>query len=93
MDQKRLEQIIGSTDVEEYEERMSGSFDNVAIALASYFEDHMNRPEEDPPDDTGWGEWVVKKTNKAISLIAGEILKELEEERCRTTRILQSKPE
>ncbi len=45
--------------------------DNLAIVLASYFSAHMDRPKDDPDDvDTGWGVWVIDRTNRALELIA-----------------------
>ena len=54
--------------------------DNIAIALASYFEAHPNRPENDPPDtDTGsWGTWTVQQTNDALDRIVTEMQKPAE---------------
>lgn len=51
--------------------------DNVAIALASYFEDHPNRPENDPPhpDSEAWGTWVIEQTNDALDRLVAEALK------------------
>jgi len=91
IDQKRLEQIIGGTNVED-DLGPRSSCDNLAVALASYFEDHMDRPEDDEHDEElGWGVWVIEKTNAAIALIAKEVLEEI---RCHnTTQTPLSKPE
>ena len=90
IDQKRLEQIIGGTNIED-DLGPRGSCDNLAIALATYFEDHTDRPEDDEHDDElGWGVWVIKKSNEAIALIAKEVLEGIQ---CHTTQTLQSKPE
>lgn len=51
--------------------------DNLAIALCTYFSDHMDRPEEDEAtedEDNGyWGDWVSKKCDEA----GEEIIKQL----------------
>lgn len=45
--------------------------DNIAIALATYFDGHFMRPENDQIDDElGWGELVIEKTNDALDRIA-----------------------
>lgn len=45
--------------------------DNLAIVLASYFSAREDRPKDDPDDvDTGWGVWVIDKTNRALERIA-----------------------
>jgi hypothetical protein len=58
MDKKEIEKMnkVGSIPVID-----GGSVtdDNLAIALATYFEDHPDRPETDEiNDETGWGDWV-----------------------------------
>jgi hypothetical protein len=48
--------------------------DNLSIVLCCYFEDHSERPENDPTDDeTGQGKWVMEKTLKALELIAEQL--------------------
>ena len=64
---------IGCMEVE----KVNG--DNLTIVLSSYFSDHMNRPKEDEnsedEDNFYWGDWVEKKTNEALDLIANQINK------------------
>lgn len=44
--------------------------DNLTIVLASYFERHIDHPEDDDIDnDLGWSDWVIKKTNEALKLL------------------------
>jgi hypothetical protein len=63
--------IIGNIDALEGD--MGG--DNIAIALAMYFDDHPARPSDDPIDtDLGWGEWVMEKTHSALDRIAAAII-------------------
>lgn len=60
----RRRNIIGGFSIEE------GDGDNLAIALACYFEKHMNRPENDPEDtELGWSDWVMEKTETALGMI------------------------
>lgn len=65
---------LGSVLVEN--DNSHGISDTLAIALCSYFEDHMDRPEDDPTDDEyGWGKWVVKKCDEALDLITAEAMR------------------
>ena len=58
---------VGCINVEDCE----GAGDNLAIVLATYFSDHRERPADDKNDpETGWGEWVIEKTNRALYRIA-----------------------
>ncbi len=43
--------------------------DNLAIALASYFEDLPDCPENDVDDELGWSRWAIAKTNEVLSRI------------------------
>jgi len=48
--------------------------DNIAIALASYFDGHSARPKNDPEDtELGWGVWVIEKTNDALDRITATL--------------------
>lgn len=48
--------------------------DNLAIALASYFSGHLDRPDNDEDDpELGWGKWVLMKTDEALDLVLKEI--------------------
>ena len=72
IDAKTLRNLIGSCDVEVY---TPGGVDNIAIALCTYFSDHMDRPDPDPEGESGWGEWVEARTNAALDLVVTEVLK------------------
>ena len=64
-----LKNKLGMIHVEE-----SGSSDNLGIVLISYFESHLDRPEDDEESESGWGVWAVEKADKALD----RIIKELE---------------
>ena len=78
MNRIKIRNRLGSVPAIRFEPGVSDSLgDNVAIAFATYFSDHPERPSDDPPDeDSGsWGQWVVEKTNDALDRMA-EVLVE-----------------
>lgn len=73
VDKQDLISILNTLDIES---KTYG--DNLAIVLASYFEEHLERPENDPIDEEyGWGEWTIKQTEDTIELMADQIMKKL----------------
>lgn len=72
MDIKTLRNVIGNLPAL----REDPCGDNIAIALASYFDKHIAKPKNDEIDtDLSWGKWVIEKTNEALDLIVLEIYK------------------
>lgn len=65
----KLKDVIGGSILEN-----SQMADTLAIALCTYFEKHLECPEDDPVDDEkGWGVWVIGKTEEALGLIVVDI--------------------
>ena len=54
--------------------------DNLAIALCTYFSNHLDRPDDDHSieDELEWGKWVIEKTNDLIDRTIQEILDEVD---------------
>ena len=74
IDKEDLVHLLSSLDIEK-DEVIS---DNLTIVLATYFSEHMERPEDDPEDtDFGWGRWVMERTEATIDYMADQILKKL----------------
>jgi len=65
---KELANKLGSTLLEN-----KGFSDNLAIALCAYFERHMDRPDDDPETENGWGEWVENKCDEFLEILAKEV--------------------
>lgn len=63
----KLKYIIAGTDIEK------GISDNLSIVLASYFDGHLDRPEDDEENEYGFGVWSTEKTNEAIDILVSEI--------------------
>lgn len=50
--------------------------DNLAIAICTYWNEHMDRPEDDPIDeDYGWGKWVVEQYEATMDRIVAAVEK------------------
>lgn len=55
-----------------------GLDDNLGIALASYFEDRLDCPEDDEIDESGWKNWAIEKTNDVLERVIEYLLGKLE---------------
>lgn len=69
MDRQRLRNLIGGHDCEP---DVTCS-DNLAIAIISYFESHMDCPDDDQTED-GWSQWATDKTNAVLDRLTDEVL-------------------
>jgi len=49
--------------------------DNIALALASYFESLPECPTDDVNDEVGWSQWAIDKTHNVLDRIAKECIK------------------
>ena len=69
--------VLGSISVESAEHEPC---DNLAIALVSYFERHMDCPDEPNDSELGWKPWALAKCDTALDLIVAHIHKSTEKE-------------
>lgn len=69
-----LRDDIAWVDVDVDELYGSGNSDNLATVLVSYFEEHLDKPEDSPVDDDrgGWSKWALDKTDAALDRIAAQ---------------------
>ena len=63
----KVRNVLGSISVESAEHEPC---DNLAIALVSYFERHMDCPDEPNDPELGWKPWALAKCDAALDLIA-----------------------
>ena len=47
--------------------------DCVGIALTSYFEYHLDRPDDDEIGEDGWSIWALRQTNYTLDAIVDAI--------------------
>ena len=47
--------------------------DNLAIAICSYWEGHMDRPDDDKDDDEGWSPWVRQQYEETMDRIVSAV--------------------
>lgn len=47
--------------------------DCVGVALASYFEDHIDLPNDDEIGEDGWSVWAMRQTNYTLDAIVDAI--------------------
>ena len=56
--------------------------DNLAIALACYFERRPECPMDDINNETGWSQWAMEKTNDLIDRIVEALATEPQANGC-----------
>lgn len=64
--------MITRNDIAAVTAGSNAGWDNVATALATYFSDHLDRPEGDEEGEDGWGVWVIEQTNITLDAIAAK---------------------
>lgn len=77
MDKIKLRNLLGNLPAIPFEPGVSDSTgDNIAIALASYFEGHDDRPKDDPPSEVSesWGKWTIERTDDALDRIVSMVI-------------------
>ena len=47
--------------------------DCVEVALASYFKDHIDLPNDDEIGEDGWKVWAIRQTNHTLNAIVDAI--------------------
>jgi hypothetical protein len=62
---KAMRHAIASVNIES-----DATGDNLAIALCTYFEDHLDCPDEEEDDECGWKPWVSRMCDRALDRIA-----------------------
>jgi hypothetical protein len=73
IDRQRVRNAISGTLVEHGP--VHAVFDNLAIALCTYFDEHPNRPDEETDEELHWTPWVLSKTNAALDAITDAVMK------------------
>jgi hypothetical protein len=76
MDKRK--ELIGAIASIEMEDKFGA--DNFATCIASYFESHIDCPDEPIDDELGWKPWAMKKTDFVLNSIADEVDKELKKQ-------------
>jgi hypothetical protein len=72
-----LRNLLGSVDA-----GTTHGGDNVAIALATYFDMHLHKPEgadDEIDDEVGWSNWVVEQVNATLDALVAVAVEELAE--------------
>jgi hypothetical protein len=68
-----LRRVLRGTVIEDWIDRACRG-DNLAVALCSYFSDHVDCPEDQSDDETGWKPWASDKEEEAATNLAEAVL-------------------
>ena len=65
-DKIKLRNLIANAEIEDS--------DNLAIIIATYYDDHPRCPSEPDDTETGWKPWVMEQTDRILDAAVANIL-------------------
>jgi hypothetical protein len=66
MDKIKLRNLIANAEIDDS--------DNLAIVIATYYDEHPRCPDQRDDTETGWKPWVMEQTDKLLDAAVANIL-------------------